>query len=284
MKRPLITLLSVGLVLWMAAMARAEVSSVTKIGNDVIVSEGTTVKNATAIGGQVTVDGTIQGDAVAIGGSVVLGSSALVAGDCISIGGVIVKGRGADVRGDLIEINSTQLTTAVSTVLTEDWEGWSWVFAILSICIFFMILVIALITVTLMPKPFETIATAIRHHTFRAFLWGLLATIIVVPLAVLLTVSVIGIVLIPLEIIVVVCGVLMGFIALARLVGRGVFLRLRKREPGLLRATFWGLLLLWILGWLPYIGPIIKVLAVVVGLGGVIMTRFGTYPLDSGIR
>ncbi|HOD28891.1 MAG TPA: hypothetical protein PKH03_06750 [Syntrophales bacterium] len=284
MKRPLIILLSVGLVLWMAAMARAEVSSVTKIGNDVIVSEGVTVKNATAIGGQVTVDGTVQGDAVAIGGSVVLGSGAVVAGDCISIGGVIVKGRGADVRGDLIEINSTQLTTAVSTVLTEDWEGWSWVFAILSICIFFMILVIALITVTLMPKPFETIATAIRHHTFRAFLWGLLATIIVVPLAVLLTVSVIGIVLIPLEIIVVVCGVLMGFIALARLVGRGVFLRLRKREPGLLRATFWGLLLLWILGWLPYIGPIIKVLAVVVGLGGVIMTRFGTYPLDSGIR
>ena len=284
MKRPLIILLSVGLVLWMAAMARAEVSSVTKIGNDVIVSEGTTVKNATAIGGQVTVDGTVQGDAVAIGGSVVLGSGAVVAGDCISIGGVIVKGRGADVRGDLIELNSSQITTAVSTVLTEDWEGWSWVFAILSICIFFMILVIALITVTLMPKPFETIATAIRHHTFRAFLWGLLATIIVVPLAVLLTVSVIGIVLIPLEIIVVVCGVLMGFIALARLVGRGVFLRLRKREPGLLRATFWGLLLLWILGWLPYIGPIIKVLAVVVGLGGVIMTRFGTYPLDSGIR
>ena len=283
MKRPLIILLSVGLVLWMAAMARAEVSSVTKIGNDVIVSEGVTVKNATAIGGQVTVDGTVQGDAVAIGGSVVLGSGAVVAGDCISIGGVIVKGRGADVRGDLIEINSTQLTTAVSTVLTEDWEGWSWVFAILSICIFFMILVIALITVTLMPKPFETIATAIRHHTFRTFLWGLLATIIVVPLAVLLTVSVIGIVLIPLEIIVVVCGVLMGFIALARLVGRGVFLRLRKREPGLLWATFWGLLILWILGWLPYIGPIIKVLAVVVGLGGVIMTRFGTYPLASGI-
>ena len=280
MKKTILVLLWTGLILWFAAPAAAGPSSVTKIGSDVTVAEGVTVQSATAIGGQVTIDGTVRGDAVAIGGSVVLGSTAIVGGNCIAVGGVVVRGRGAEVRGDLIEINSSRLSTAVSTVLTEDWEGWSWVFAVLSLFIFLMIVTIALISVALMPKPFEVIAAGIRVHVFRAFLWGLLAMILVVPLMVLLAVSVVGIVLIPLEVVLVVCAALMGFVAVARLVGRSAFLMIKKPEPRLLRATFWGLLILWMLGWLPYIGPIIKVLATLIGLGGVIVTRFGTHRLD----
>ncbi len=280
MKKTILVLLWTGLILWFAAPAAAGPSSVTKIGSDVTVAEGVTVQSATAIGGQVTIDGTVRGDAVAIGGSVVLGSTAIVGGNCIAVGGVVVRGRGAEVRGDLIEINSSRLSTAVSTVLTEDWEGWSWVFAVLSLFIFLMIVTIALISVALMPKPFEVIAAGIRVHVFRAFLWGLLAMILVVPLMVLLAVSVVGIVLIPLEVVLVVCAALMGFVAVARLVGRSAFLMIKKPEPRLLRATFWGLLILWMLGWLPYFGPIIKVLATLIGLGGVIVTRFGTHRLD----
>jgi hypothetical protein len=56
------------------------------------------------------------------------------------------------------------------------------------------------------------------------------------------------------------------------------FLRMLKRpQPGLVRETFWGLLILWIVGWLPYIGWMVKALAIVIGLGAVLVSRFGTH-------
>jgi TM2 domain-containing membrane protein YozV len=43
-----------------------------------------------------------------------------------------------------------------------------------------------------------------------------------------------------------------------------------------MRETVWGLIVLWIVGWIPYVGWMIKVSAIVLGLGGVLLTRFGT--------
>lgn len=43
----------------------------------------------------------------------------------------------------------------------------------------------------------------------------------------------------------------------------------------MIRETIWGLIILWILGWIPYVGWMLKVFAIVLGLGGVLITRFG---------
>jgi hypothetical protein len=212
---------------------------------------------------------------MAIGGSVVLTRTALVEGNVVSVGGVIVMGKGARVHGNLKEINASDISQSLASVLDEDWEGWSWVFAVLSLLLFIGIMLLAILLVTLLPKPVCIVATAIRESPFRVFLWGLLVLISIVPLAVLLTISVMGIVLIPLEMTLVVGSALVGFIAVAQLAGEKIFLFIKKPGQSIVSDVSLGLIILWLVGWMPHIGWMIKVIAVVLGLGGVFISCLG---------
>jgi MFS family permease len=274
-KWSLCVLISV-LLLGTTTLASAESSILFRIGQDISVAEGTTARHVVAVGGQVTVSGVVEHHIVVIGGSAVLTPTAIVGGNILAIGGVIVVGKGADVQGSMTEIDASDIADAVETVINGDWEGWSWVFAILSIFIFIVILIMALLVVAFIPKPLYLVASAIQGNVFRVILWGLAGLVSVVPLAVLLTISVIGIVLIPLELTLVACAVLIGFSAVAQIIGRKIFSLLGKKEQSMLRETFWGLVVLWLVGWVPYLGMLVKVCAVVIGLGGVFLTRFGT--------
>lgn len=259
-----------------AAWASQENASVFKIGTDVTIEAGTRVKRVVALGGQVTVNGTVDGDVVAVGASVVLGKRALVDGDVVSIGGTVVKGRGAEVRGGITVINASNFWAFVSSAIEDDGEGWSWVWAVISLAIFFCLMIIAMLVTILIPKPIQVISSTIREETLRSSLWGLLAVVTAVPLAILLAISVIGIVLIPLEVVILTVAALTGFIAVSQLVGKGAYALAKRKDQGVVRETFWGLIILWFSGWIPYVGPMVKVLAVMLGMGGVIFSRFGT--------
>jgi hypothetical protein len=276
MKRGFTCLLVLLALLGYTTAVHAEATSVVKINSDVTIEENMKVRNVFVLRGQITINGTVEQNVVAIGGSIVLTRTAVVNGDVVALGGIIVMGKGADVHGTLTEINSSNISAAISDLLSDDWEGWSWLFAIFSVVVFFAILILALLIVALIPKPIQVIAETIKTNTFKVSLSGLLGLLLIVPIAVLLTISVIGIVLIPLEMILVVSAALMGFIAVSQLVGRRVLMLIKRTGGGVIRQTFWGLITLWLIGWIPYVGWIIKVLAVVLGLGGVIMTRFGT--------
>ncbi len=276
MKKVFITILALTII-GFAAGAHAENITIFKIGEDVTIEEGTRANHVLTINGQITVAGTVEGNVVALGDSVVLGKRAVVKGNVVTLGGVIVMGRGAEVHGTVTEINSSNISEVITHVLSDEWEGWSWIFAILSLTIFCSVLIIAVLIVILIPKPIQIISGAIQEETVKITLWGLLGMVLVMPLAVLLTISVIGIVLIPLEMILVVCAVLLGFIAISQLLGRKLYALFKRPPQHILRETFWGLVVLWIIGWLPYIGWMIKVLAMMMGLGAVIYTRFGTH-------
>ncbi len=276
MKKVFITIL-VLTIIGFAAGAQAENITIFKIGEDVSIEEGTRANHVLTINGQITVAGTVEGNVFALGDSVVLAKKAVVKGNVVTLGGVIVMGKGAEVHGTVTEINSSNISEVITHVLSDEWEGWSWVFAIFSLTIFFSVLIIAVLIVVLIPKPIQIISGAIQEETVKITLWGLLGMVLVMPLAVLLTISVIGIVLIPLEIILVVSAMLLGFIAISQLLGRKLYALLKRPSQHILRETFWSLVVLWIIGWLPYIGWMIKVLAMMMGLGAVIYTRFGTH-------
>ena len=277
-KLGLIALLLSGLLLLGGGTLQAsEEKSIIKIGSDVTIESGQKVHTVVAVGGQITVNGTVENNVVAIGGSVVLTKQAVVGGNVLSLGGVIVAARDAQVTGSLTEINSSNLYETLTTAMSADWEGWSWIFAVISLAIFLVILVVAILIVALLPKPVRTVGEAIRENTFKVVLCGLLGLVLIVPLALLLTISVVGIALIPLEVIIVACSVLLGFIAVGQLIGGAVLRLFRRPNPGMVRETFLGLIILWLVGWLPYIGWMVKAVAIVLGLGAVLITRFGTY-------
>ncbi|MCX7635665.1 MAG: polymer-forming cytoskeletal protein, partial [Syntrophales bacterium] len=271
------TILFVLLCCFLLFPAPVSAVNIFKIGDVTVEEEGTKVNNVVSVRGQITVAGHVDGNVVALGGSVVLTKRAFVGGNVISVGGIIVMGRGAEVHGRLAEINAANISDYLTEVLSEEWEGWSWVWAVFSLAIFTGILIIALLIVVLIPKPLRIVARAIKEETLRITLWGLLGLVLVVPLAVLLTISVIGIVLIPLEMILVVSASLMGFIAFAQVIGERLYALFKKKNQPMIKETFWGLVVLWLVGWLPYIGWMLKVIVVMMGLGAVIFTRFGTY-------
>jgi hypothetical protein len=260
----------------MAATASSD-KSIVKIGSDVTIEKGQKVHSVVAIGGQITVSGAVEKSVVAVGGSVVLTKTAVVKGNVVSLGGVIVMARDAEVGGDLTEINSSNLYETLTTALSSEWEGWSWIFAVISLSIFLVILVLALLIAALLPKPVRIVSEAIRENTFKVILCGILSLVLIAPLALLLTISVVGIALIPLEVIFVVCSVLFGFIAVGQFIGAKLLRLLKRPEPGIVRETFWGLVILWLIGWIPYIGWMVKAIAIVIGLGATLVSRFGTH-------
>jgi len=277
MKKKIALFLILGLIFCSVATVRAESPSIVKIGSDLTIEEGTKVHNVLVIGGQITVEGTVENHVIVIGGSVVLAKAAVVGGNVFCLGGIIVKGRGAEVRGSVTEINSNDISQAVTNALSEEWEGWSWIFAIISMSIFLGLLIISVVTVLLIPKPVRLISAAIKETPFKVTVWGLGGLVLIVPLAVLLAISVVGIVLIPLEMTIVLCSVLIGFISVSQLVGRKLFAVLKRNDQSMMRETIWGLVILWLIGWIPYVGWMVKVCAIVLGMGAVLLTRFGTH-------
>ena len=262
------------LVLIIAA-ASAEARNIVKIGGDVTVERNQKANNVIVLGGQVTVHGLVEHNVVVVSGSVVLANSAVVRGEVVCAGGVIVKGKGAQVFGDTTEINSANISSALTSVLRGELEGWSLILNIISLCFFAVIFIIALLMTILIPRPLMAIAQEIQHHKVKSFSWGLLSTMMMVPFFMLLVISLIGITLIPLAFTLLLLAFILGYIAAGTLIGNFILLKIfRRQNNGIVGKTLLGLILLWLIAWIPYIGWLTKILALTFGFGGVILALF----------
>lgn len=252
----------------------AEAKNMIGAGRDLVVEEGQTVNNAAVIGGQITVNGLVEQNVLAIAGSVVLTNKAVVRGQVIVLGGIVARGSGSMVFGDITEVNSSTLSQALQSAMRGELEGWSLILNVISLCFFAIILIIALIMTLLLPRQMTLITRSIETHYVKSFFWGVLATLMIVPLFMLLAVSIIGIFLIPLAFTLMLLAVIVGFIACGAILGNALISRVfRGYEKSLTKETLVGLCLLWLLGWIPfYAGMFIKAFVITIGLGGVIMT------------
>ena len=98
----------------------------------------------------------------------------------------------------------------------------------------------------------------------------------IAPFFMLLVLSFVGIPLIPLAFSVILLAFMFGFISVSALLGKFVLMKFsRHHKPSVLRETMLGLILWWIIGWLPfYAGMMIKVLVITTGFGGVLLALF----------
>jgi hypothetical protein len=249
-----------------------EAKNVFNAGSDVTVTEGQEVKNVVVIGGQVTISGLVEENVLAIAGSVVLTNKAVVRGNVVVVGGIVAKGSGSQVFGDITEINSSTLSEAINSAMRGDLDAWSIILDIISLCFFAIILIIALIMTLLIPRSLAVIANAIQTNKLKSFLCGILVTLLIVPFFMLLVISVIGIFLIPLVFTALLLAAIVGFIAAGSILGNFVITKIyRGYKKSLVKETLAGVFLLWLIGWMPYVGVVVKVLAITSGLGGVLL-------------
>jgi hypothetical protein len=263
------------LILLFLSAFSAEANNIIKIGGDVTIEAQQKANNVVVVGGQITVNGLVKNNVVAVGGSIVLTNKAVVRGNVVCVGGVVAQGNGSQVYGDITEINSSNISSAIASVLSGDGEGWPLIINFIYLCFFAVIFIIALLMAILIPRPLIAIVNMIQNNKTKSFFWGFFATLTIPPFFFLLIISIIGITLIPLIFAALLLAFALGFIGVSALIGNFILTKIfRKHKKSLVQETILGLILFWSIGWLPYIGWMVKVIAITFGLGGVLLILF----------
>jgi len=247
--------------------------------------------------GPLEIRGTVDGNAVAIGSDVVLLPGGHVRGDAVSVGGQ-VRMAGGTVDGETRSISAFSVGPIAGAQLTPQ-QALKRSLSLAVAC--YLILVTMALAVAIGARAhLETIAATIRTDFSRAFLFGLLGEVAVVPLFLLsmvaLAITLVGILLIPFAAVAYALGALgavaLGFLAMSLLVGdasmRGEsYVRDPRPVVSHLIAGLSIFLALWLLAggasFMGLAGSVLRLLAFLctwiactVGLGATIITRAGT--------
>lgn len=278
-----------------------------RIGGDVWVKEDEWIGDAVvAILGTARVDGRVDGDVVAVGGGVQLGPKAVVRGEVVSVGGGVDRAATARIGGGVNEVRIG--VPSFSPHIRWPRYDWSWLgspfgaatdlITTLSRMGIVALLVVALAAV--LPLPVRRVSDRVTAEPWRAGLVGLAAQLLFVPLLVItvlvLAISIIGIpllLLVPFAVLGFVFAFLLGFAGTASAIGQAVSARLGGSTLKLVLAALVGLAVVWaltaiarfaglaglpvriILSIVLVAGFIVEYVAWTVGLGGVLISRFG---------
>jgi hypothetical protein len=276
-------LIAVILPIVLFPLVSANAKDQVRIGGNVVVDEGTEVKDAVAVGGSVTVNGKVRDSAVAVGGSVILGPNAVIGKDVVSIGGAVKQAQGSKIHGDIVELNIPGVSAIIPFFFEDTSSSWFWTFKIIT---FLGFLTLVILLVAVLPKPFNLISNNVQQNLGKVILWAVLGLVVLLPLAVFLVISVVGIPLIALEIFLVGIAFLVGYIAIAQLIGDKIAALMKRPALSVIWLTVMGLLALWLIGWVPFLGSLVKAAVIVLGFGGVLATLFTSrkrFQIDSAL-
>lgn len=252
-------------------------------GGSVVVGKDKTVcGDLTSFGGKIVIHGEVKGDVVVFGGDVIL--NGYVDGNMSLYGGSLITPEGAHVNGDIhvcggnwTDTTGLQLhgsfyrcTGGVNTLLGNDtglqnrfWYIVTWI-------------MLSIILITLLPEHVMMVRTTVRTKTRRSLALGLLSTLLA---PVILAVLIALIIAIPLAILVAIGFIAawaLGTIAIGWIIGDMIVQRIAPQQNTRLVQIVVGVTVLTFLGSLPYVGWIISVIAGMIGLGAVFLSRFGT--------
>ncbi len=301
-----------------AHVARGETSDDVVVFGGEINVEGEVLGDAVAIGGSVRIDGKVTGDVVSVGGDIELGPSADILGKVTSVGGHITRDPAAHVIGSTSEVAMGPLLTlgALSRLgkhhshVDVSFEPFERVTSLLSAGLRVALLgLFGCLIILLMRQPLERVGDKIAEEPWRSGLTGLAAQVLIAPLffitLIVLLVSVIGIpliVLLPFALLALIVGAFLGYTAVALRLGRWAGHRFGWHidSPYLVlfvgvvivqATTLFGRTLDWdvaplgfFAGLLLFAGFVIQYVVWTVGLGAVLITRFGTYAVWRGWR
>jgi hypothetical protein len=241
-------------------------------------------------GGNISVDGEIDGDLIVIGGFVQLLDNAVVRGDLITPGGSVNREEGSRVEGQVImdveiplDVTIPRLfvqpirpqVQAVDVALSIFWGFVQAMFLTLTLAAFAVLLVMFL------PEHTRRTSEAIAQQPVLAGGLGLLTSLVLPPLLLILALITL-LLLSPISIlglIVFVIAIIFGWIAVGLEVGKRFVLLINQEWPVAVAAgvgTFFLTILALAFNQIPCIGWLPWALVACVGLGGVLLTRFGT--------
>ena len=258
------------------------------IGGAATLEPGSEVTGTVAlIGGVIDVAGTIDGDLAAIGGAANLAATAVVHGDVVTIGSSIRRADGAVVEGQVsagdfegpLDLRIPNLTMPPAPNFDVFYSPFSWT---LEIGWYFLraFLYAALAVLVVMFWPLRTgrvAQTAIAQPVIAGAL-GLITFLVAIPVVVFLVLTICLSPLAFLGVLVLVVAYVLGWIAIGLEVGQRLAAAFRQDWSLAVSAGVGTLVLtlvMYAIDFIPCVGFLAPVVTYCLGLGAVMLTRFG---------
>lgn len=257
-------------------------------GNIVLEAESIVEGNVLLMGGNADIDGEVTGELALLGGNADLGATAVIGGSVVSLGGNLSRAEGAVIGGDTVAADEFsvpfQFRFPSPSRVIGPFGGFNVGFSpIWSVLWFFfrslLLAALAILVVMFWPEPSARAAQAVVSQPLLSGGLGLL-TFIVAPI--LLVVLAITIILSPVSllagILLVVAGVF-GWIAIGLEVGNRMSEAFGWEVHPAASAGIGTLAMSLVVGGVglvPCIGWLAGVVVAAVGLGAVLLTRFGS--------
>lgn len=238
----------------------------------------------------VAIEGRIEGDVEAAGGRVLFNGEAdgdvRLSADAVAIGpDAVIHGRlsylsleRADIApGARIAGRVERLGGAAAELPLDDedgGDGWG---------LLLLLFVVSTAATLFFPTGMRRVRRAAFREPLRALGSGLVALIGLPLLALLLAITVIGLPLAVLVLLLYLLALVLGVLTAIGIIGDGLLSLLR---PDLAPGAVWrvlavliGAVLLWLLGQIPVLGPLIWVVAITFGMGGAIMAVYAGFDI-----
>jgi cytoskeletal protein CcmA (bactofilin family) len=255
------------------------------MGGKVELQEGGRVNGDVAIiAGSGVIDGEVDGHLVVLGGTVELRSNALIRQNLFTFGASVSRAPGATVQGETIE-GFRGRSFRLPTIQIGRIRPWQWdqepFFNLMRDFLHFVLNLVALVVlgvllVLFLPKQTAVVAQAVTEAGWTSFAVGLLTFVVLLVLVPLLVIICIGIPVAVLLVLAAVAAGLFGWIAIGVLLGHRLLVALHTSQPQPVLEIVVGVAVLTLLAQVPCLGWLLGVIASAVGLGAVVLTRFGT--------
>jgi hypothetical protein len=280
-------------------------SDLVVMGGNADLQAGSTVEgDVVLMGGNLTADGLIEGDVAVMGGLVSLGETAVVEGSVITIGGHVERAEGATIEGDEMgNLESVLPLVIPGRIQIPGFEG---VFPFVApggvhlppldvrvnpvagglwlLLRSFMWAALAVLVVLFVPQHTQRAAQAAASQPLAAGGLGCMTVVVLPLLLAILAITICGIPISLLGVILLLVAWAFGLIAVGLEVGKRLA-GLVNRDWALPVSAGLGTFLLTLVingigALVPCVGWLAPALVVVVGLGAVLLTRFGAraYP------
>jgi predicted flap endonuclease-1-like 5' DNA nuclease len=258
-------------------------------GNAVLEENSLVRGDVTVVGGTLDAAGEVRGNLGLFGGQLRLRSTAVVAGDLAAFGGAVTREDGAVVRGDTFDgIQGPEwreyrdFRSGGDGPVQRARSGFEsfirWQLGTVGLAILLSLLGVLL--VLLAPRAMERLTTTISKQAALSFGIGLLTWILAVLAgAILLIACGLGLLLW----LVLLAATILGWIAFALWLGWALLRALKVRTASSVAEVVLGAFIITFLTRIPWCGFLFSVIVGSIGLGAVVLTRFGTRDSDGTI-
>jgi hypothetical protein len=255
--------------------------NVVSFGGNVVV-EGRVKQSVVAFGGTITIGGEVGEAVVGIGSNVTLKPTAVIRGDVISIGGLLQKEPGCSITGDTVYFKASELGSRLfKRGLFKGIFAFPLfpIFLIIKLIGLFLWFIAALVVAALLPRPIARAAAAVRTSFWPVFWTGLLAIVIFTGLAIFAALLCFILIGIPIAIALFWAGLIIkvfGRVVLFYVLGESLLKAFGSKNVSAIGASLAGLLVVSLVGFIPFVGFLFTLVLSILGWGAVLRTKFGT--------